>query len=39
MATAFCTTEFYVRPSQAVQLVLKSQDNKNIYKLSSHPTE
>lgn len=39
MATAFCTTEIYMRPSRAVQLVLKSQDNKNIYKISNNPTE
>lgn len=33
MVTAFCTTGFYARPSQAVQLVPKSQGNKNIYKI------
>lgn len=39
MAIAFFTTEFYARPSQAVQLVFKSQINKNIYKLWKNPAE
>lgn len=39
MATTFCTTEFYARPSQVVQLLLKSQGNKNIYKLCKRLTE
>lgn len=39
MVTAFCTTGFYARPSQAVHLVLKSQGNKNIYKLGKSLTE